>query len=313
MRDRLPVRLLGLSLAAVFVVSLVASMRHGHRGSLPSIALKWPFLLDVERAGAVTLIALVLAVVIGQLLRGELPSKLSNTGIEWPTAAAAATSVQSAADRAVNRPILDALDALAGDVTRLGVAKTPDVTDGAAHEPGAGPEASREPAVAAATADESRAPLAQSAVALALLQARQNEAFADAVAALSDRQKLVYALSAYEQMSNREIAKVLGASESDVAELARQAHDQLTEAVARSWLQRVVDLYAGLDAGPQDPIHAVREDARRLIAGKPTREDPFQIADRISAALPGDRRASSLRQSWISELNGIATSYRSPQ
>jgi RNA polymerase sigma factor (sigma-70 family) len=254
-----------------------------------------------------------LAVIIGQLLRGELPSKLSNTGIEWPTAAAAATSAQSAADRAVNRSVLDALDALAGDVARLGAAETSDVTDDAAQGPEAGPEAKQEPPVAAVTANKAGVALAQPVVALALLQARQNEAFADAVAALPDRQKLVYALSAYEQMSNREIARILGTSESDVAELARQAHDQLTEAVARSWLQRVIDLYAGLDAGPPDRIHAVREDAQRLIAGKPTREDPFQIADRISAALPEDRRASSLRQSWINELNGIATSYRSPR
>jgi hypothetical protein len=265
------------------------------------------------RAGAVTLIALVLAVIIGQLLRGELPSKLSNTGIEWPTAAAAVTSAQSAADRAVNRSVLEALEALAEDVARRGPAERSDQTDDALQEPSPRLEAEQKAPVAAEAANEARLALAHPVVELALLQARQNEAFADAVAALPDRQKLAYALSAYEQMSNREIARILDASESDVAELAHQAHDRLTEAVARSWLQRVTDLYAGLDAGRGDPIHAVREDAQRLIVGKPTREDPFQIADRISAALPGDRRASSLRESWIDELNGIATAYRSPQ
>jgi hypothetical protein len=141
----------------------------------------------------------------------------------------------------------------------------------------------------------------------ALQRARGSEAFAEAVAALPDREKLAYALSVYENLPISEIARIMEVSPPTASRLTRRAADQIISEVARAWLMRVADLYAGLDAGEADPIHPVLEDARRLAAGDPSRQDPFDIADRIAKALPGDNRAASLRQSWQDELRKIQT------
>jgi hypothetical protein len=114
---RLSAQALGFLIAAIFVASLIASISHGHRGSLPAIALKWPFLLYVERAGGVTLITLLVAVVVMQLLGGALPSKVSNTSIEWSTAAV--SSALSAPARAVDQATLDALDEVKKRIDRI--------------------------------------------------------------------------------------------------------------------------------------------------------------------------------------------------
>lgn len=80
--------------------------------------------------------------------------------------------------------------------------------------------------------------------------------------------------------------------------------DPATEA-ARSWLTRFIDMYAGMDAGPGDPVHAVREKARELLDAGPTEDDPFTILEQIAAALPGDSHAASLGAGWRKELYGV--------
>jgi RNA polymerase sigma factor (sigma-70 family) len=235
----------------------------------------------------VTLIGLLVAVVVTQLLRGELPSKLSNTSIEWSTAAV--SSALSAPDRAVDRATLDALDEVKKRIDGIEKESEPqDNTDDISAQDNVPDERGR-------LLDE------------ALQRARGNEAFAEAVAALPDREKLAYALSVYEKLPISEIARIMEVSTPTASRLTRRAADQIISEVARAWLIRVADLYTGLDAGEADPIHPVLEDARRLAAGDPSRQDPFEIADRIAKALPGDNRAASLRQSWQDELRKIPT------
>ena len=67
---------------------------------------------------------------------------------------------------------------------------------------------------------------------------------------------------------------------------------------AREWLTRVVDMYEGIDAGPSDPVHAVRVRAQELLDAGPSPSDAFVIAGMMAEALPGDTRAASLALSW---------------
>lgn len=72
---------------------------------------------------------------------------------------------------------------------------------------------------------------------------------------------------------------------------------------ARAWLERIDGMYEGIDAGPTDPVHAVRERARQMIKAGPTEDDPFTIAREIAAALPGDAHAAALADTWRTELD----------
>jgi hypothetical protein len=70
------------------------------------------------------------------------------------------------------------------------------------------------------------------------------------------------------------------------------------------WLNRFIDMYAGMDTGPGDPVHAVREKARELADG-PTKDDPFTVSEQIAAALPGDSHAAALGDGWRKELQRL--------
>lgn len=72
---------------------------------------------------------------------------------------------------------------------------------------------------------------------------------------------------------------------------------------ARAWLERIDGMYEGIDAGPTDPVHAVRDHARQLIKAGPTEDDPLTIAREIAAALPGDSHAAALADTWRTELD----------
>jgi hypothetical protein len=80
--------------------------------------------------------------------------------------------------------------------------------------------------------------------------------------------------------------------------------DPATEA-AEAWLTRFIDMYAGMDAGPADPVHAVREKAREFLDAGPTTDDPFTICDQIVAALPGESHAAALGDGWRKELQRL--------
>jgi hypothetical protein len=67
-------------------------------------------------------------------------------------------------------------------------------------------------------------------------------------------------------------------------------------------LQQFLEMYEGLDSGPSDPVHAVREHARSLLAGEPTGADMLAIARELSDALPNDARANQLGAQWETEL-----------
>jgi hypothetical protein len=94
-----------------------------------------------------------------------------------------------------------------------------------------------------------------------------------------------------------EISERAGAAE-------RTSSKRRTEA-ARRWLANFVDMYAGIDAGEGDPVHAVRENARALLATGPTERDPVIIAEQIAVALPGDPRAAALAEAWRDELRRL--------
>lgn len=94
-----------------------------------------------------------------------------------------------------------------------------------------------------------------------------------------------------------EIPERVGAAEEASASRRNEA--------ARRWLANFVDMYAGIDAGEGDPVHAIRENARALLAIGPTERDPFVIAEQITAALPGDRRAAALATAWRDELQRL--------
>ena len=76
--------------------------------------------------------------------------------------------------------------------------------------------------------------------------------------------------------------------------------DPVTEA-AQVWLTRFIDMYAGIDAGPNDPVHAVREKAQEFLDAGPTEDDPFTISEQIAAALHGESRAAALGDGWRKE------------
>jgi hypothetical protein len=78
----------------------------------------------------------------------------------------------------------------------------------------------------------------------------------------------------------------------------------VTEA-AQDWLTRFIDMYAGIDTGPSDPVHAVREKAREFLDAGPTEDDPFTISEEIAAALPGDSHAAALEDGWRKELERL--------
>ena len=80
--------------------------------------------------------------------------------------------------------------------------------------------------------------------------------------------------------------------------------DPVTEA-AEVWLTQFSTTYAGMDAGPGDPVHAVRERARELLEAGPTEDDPFTICEQIAAALPGDSHAAALGDGWRKELERL--------
>ena len=74
---------------------------------------------------------------------------------------------------------------------------------------------------------------------------------------------------------------------------------------AAEWLERFIGMYAGIDSGEGDPVHAVRVKARQLLEAGPTRDDPFTIAEEIAQALPGDGRAASLGGIWRDQLHRL--------
>jgi hypothetical protein len=80
--------------------------------------------------------------------------------------------------------------------------------------------------------------------------------------------------------------------------------DPVTEA-AEAWLTRFIDMYAGMDAGPGDPVHAVREKAREFLDAGPIEDDPFTISEQIAAALHGDSHAATLGDGWRKELERL--------
>jgi hypothetical protein len=67
---------------------------------------------------------------------------------------------------------------------------------------------------------------------------------------------------------------------------------------ARMWLTRFIGMYEGMDAGPSDPVHAVRMKAQEFLDAGATDEHPPIIIKMIAEALPNDPRAATLEQSW---------------
>jgi hypothetical protein len=79
---------------------------------------------------------------------------------------------------------------------------------------------------------------------------------------------------------------------------------------AREWLKRFVGIYADVDAGEGDPVHAVLAHAREMLVVGPTPEDPFSIWREIADALPQDEQAASLCDTWREELDRVRRASR---
>lgn len=74
-----------------------------------------------------------------------------------------------------------------------------------------------------------------------------------------------------------------------------------TADLARGWLERFDNLYAGLDAGEGDPVHSARIQAQEFLKVGPKTSDPFTIAGMMIDALPFDERAVNLALPWLEE------------
>jgi hypothetical protein len=72
---------------------------------------------------------------------------------------------------------------------------------------------------------------------------------------------------------------------------------------AREWLKRFVGLYAEMDAGDSNPVHAVRAHANEMLVVGPTPDDPFIICKEIADALPQDPQAAELCDTWHDQLD----------
>jgi len=89
-----------------------------------------------------------------------------------------------------------------------------------------------------------------------------------------------------------------------IIEIAPRPEKRVMEA-AEVWLTHFIDMYGGMDTGPGDPVHAVREKAREFIDAGPREDDPFTISEQITAALHGDSHAAALGDGWRKELERL--------
>jgi hypothetical protein len=89
-----------------------------------------------------------------------------------------------------------------------------------------------------------------------------------------------------------------------IIEIAPRPEKRVMEA-AEVWLTHFIDMYGGMDTGPGDPVHAVREKAREFLDAGPTEDDPFTISEQITAALHGDSHAAALGDGWRKELERL--------
>lgn len=71
-------------------------------------------------------------------------------------------------------------------------------------------------------------------------------------------------------------------------------------------LQLLLVTYEGIDTGTAaDPVRAVRERARELLANGASREQLLALADQLAAALPQDGRAVGMRAHWEGALEAL--------
>jgi hypothetical protein len=89
-----------------------------------------------------------------------------------------------------------------------------------------------------------------------------------------------------------------------IIEIAPRPEKRVMEA-AEVWLTHFIDMYGGMDTGPGDPVHAVREKAHEFLEAGPTEDDPFTISEQIAAALHGDSHAAALGDGWRKELERL--------
>jgi RNA polymerase sigma factor (sigma-70 family) len=189
---------LAIVVAIAFAVALALSIGHGTSPKLPGIALGWPLLLHIERAATAALIVGISAVVLLQLWRGRLPTKLPG-GVEFEERA------ERAPDRDVREQLLRveqesraAFGELRRAVQRLADGLPSESTFQAVEE-------------------------ASNRWDGALDIAKQRDAIANAISELPEREKLVIALHYYEKLSLREISEILGVTEARASQLHTKA------------------------------------------------------------------------------------------
>jgi hypothetical protein len=76
-------------------------------------------------------------------------------------------------------------------------------------------------------------------------------------------------------------------------------------AAARETLQLWIDKLTGFGDTRNDGVRAARERAQELIDAGPTVDDPFTIADMVTAALPGEPDGAHLADNWRETLRRL--------
>jgi RNA polymerase sigma factor (sigma-70 family) len=208
-------RVLSVLLTATFLGTFVASVLGGTPKTLPDLALGSPLLLHALRAGASAALVTVAAIVVVRLWQGELPSKLSPSGAEWPSDALDAPARQVQEQLLdVERKSMAAVEALADRLHAL-------------EQPG-------QPARSLSA----QGPFTDVEAALgkwrdSLGLAVQRDEMADAIASLPDQERLMVALADFEGLSVHDIAGTLGISAAEVARTLQRGRKRVLDTLGR--------------------------------------------------------------------------------
>jgi len=191
-------RAVTIAVLATFVLGTALSVAHGAPQRLPGVALDWPLLLHLERGIVAATGAALLALFVLRGLEGNFPSKLSTTGAEWSGTSSSLVAEISAKLVAVERRSKEVVDELRHLLPADVSSPSLDRLDRRLQDWSA-----------------------------ALGEADDAARLAQAISRLPEREKLVFTLHAYEDLSVEEIAEMLGTTQSRVDRLYRAALREL--------------------------------------------------------------------------------------
>jgi hypothetical protein len=197
-------RVVAVIVIVVFLLGFCLSIASGAPRTLPAVALSSPLLFHVERAVVGAALVGAVLIVLLNLLRGELPSKLSTTGLEWPAAGPEREVLAQLLQ--VSREQRDAIQQLSTLASR---------------------DLSPEDALRVEEVGQNVKRMDRS-----LREAERQEAIADAIGDLPVGEKLVIGLIIYDNLSVSEVAKILGVGHAEVDALLTRAVKTLRKRLA---------------------------------------------------------------------------------